>query len=547
MRRLALVALAAALACATPAAAAPGITFYFGLERPEGRARAAFAAVGDPSSASYRRFAGVDRVARRYGARPRTVRALRAALRPHGLSARVDRSRVFARVSGSARQFERLLGVRIRKSFDNDVFADAWSPAGKRRPRLPASLRPLVRELVLFYARSTRPPAASVAGAGGGPQPGNAGTWSGGCAAARTTGAYAFEQVRAAYGLDAVGTGGGGSVAIVNLGEGVPAADRATLARCFGLPPIGTRTLLTDGQARPFGRGSFEPQEDLALARGMAPGLASLTFSQAWLAQQVWFLGPAQVLAAPRLPDSLSISYGQCERLVRGRRADSSSRAGARLMDSILVRLGLVGVSAFASAGDFGSTCNGQPYPGVAWPASSPYLTAVGGTRLVLDAANARVDEVVWNDLEWLSTGNGGGAGGGGHSAVSRRPSYQSALPERRRAVPDVSAHASMLPGWPVVISRNWIEDAGTSAAAPLMAGAFAVLSARERAAGRAPLGPVNGLLYASQGQLFDVVSGDNGYSRRVPAHRAGPGYDLASGLGVPRFDALAAALPPPR
>jgi hypothetical protein len=76
------------------------------------------------------------------------------------------------------------------------------------------------------------------------------------------------------------------------------------------------------------------------------------------------------------------------------------------------------------------------------------------------------------------------------------------------------------------------------------------VLSARERAAGRPPLGPVNGLLYALEagtpGTIFDVVSGANGYSRKVPGLRAGPGYDQASGLGVPRFDRLAAALPPP-
>ncbi len=222
------------------------------------------------------------------------------------------------------------------------------------------------------------------------------------------------------------------------------------------------------------------------------------------------------------------------------------------LFDSLLVRLGLAGVGAFASAGDFGSTCNGQPFRAVTWPASSPYLTAVGGTRLVLDSANARADEVVWNDLEWLTSGNGGGAGGGGLSAVSRRPAYQRGLtvPGAKRAVPDVSAHASMLPGWPVVLNGNWVEDAGTSASAPLLAGGFAVLSANERAAGRPPLGPVNGLLYALETSapdtLFDVVSGSNGYVPRVPALSAAPGYDRASGLGVPRFDRLAAALPPP-
>jgi kumamolisin len=215
------------------------------------------------------------------------------------------------------------------------------------------------------------------------------------------------------------------------------------------------------------------------------------------------------------------------------------------------VRLGLVGVGVFAAAGDFGSTCNGRPFAGVTWPASSPYLTAVGGTRLVLNEANARVDEVVWNDLEWLSPDNGGGAGGGGTSAVSRRPSFQRrlAVPGARRAVPDVSAHASLLPGWPVVLAGNWVEDGGTSASTPLLAGAFATLSANERAAGRPPLGPVDGLLYALQASapeaFFDVVSGANGYDARVPAWSASPGYDLASGLGVPRFDRVAAALAP--
>ena len=132
-------------------------------------------------------------------------------------------------------------------------------------------------------------------------------------------------------------------------------------------------------------------------------------------------------------------------------------------------------------------------YAGIAWPASSPYLTAVGGTRLVPDSANTRADEVVSNDLAWLSADNGGGAGGGGLSSASARPPWQSGLtiPDSRRAAPDVAAHASTLP-------------------------------------------------------FFDIVSGSNGYNPRVPGISATPGYDMASGLGVPRFDQLAATLPPP-
>jgi subtilase family serine protease len=551
LRVLALAAVGLATMAPSAAARSPRITFYFGLTRPESRARAAFFAVQRPGSPTYRRFLTASRLPSRYAASARTRSLFRRRIRALGLSAAVDRSGVFARVSGPVSRFERAFGVRIRSSFNNDVFANIWAVVGDKALRLGPGLRPLVCEVVAVYSRSTNHVPRDVGRAHlTAAAPRNAGTWTQGCTAARATGAYSFAQVRHAYGIDAVQAGRGGSVAILNAGEGVTAQDIAADRKCFGLPALSTRTLLTDGQARPFGRGSFEPQEDLDLATGAAPGLRSLTFTQVWLASQLWFLGASQVLAAPHLPDSFSISYGQCERLIRGLRAPRSQRAGADLLDSLLVRLGLAGVASFASAGDFGSTCNGQPYAGVAWPASSPFLTAVGGTRLVLDSANDRADEVAWNDLAWMSASAGGGAGGGGLSTFSARPPYQRglAIPGNRRAVPDISAHASSFPAWPVVLAGHWVTDGGTSASAPFMAGAFAALSARERAAGRPPLGPIDGLLYAlrtrSPGALFDIVSGSNGYSRRVPAHIARPGYDLASGLGVPQFAQVTAALP---
>ena len=156
-------------------------------------------------------------------------------------------------------------------------------------------------------------------------------------------------------------------------------------------------------------------------------------------------------------------------RVAGGRsRAPLDSRQGARLLNSLFVRLGLAGVGVFASAGDFGSSCNGERRPGVTWPASSPFVTAVGGTRLVLNKANQRVREVAWNDLRWLTPDNGGGAGGGGFSSFYARPPYQHgvAFGGHGRTVPDIAVHASMLPGYPVVLGGHWVTDAGTSAAA---------------------------------------------------------------------------------
>ncbi|HVO52784.1 MAG TPA: S53 family peptidase [Solirubrobacterales bacterium] len=566
---LVLLSLLLALVAAPSATAKPAqITFYFGLKRPEAAARAAYLAATEPGSPGYRHFLSAKQAAARYGASAATAKRFRRLIARRGMAATLDSSRVFARVRGTVPQMARLIGRPIKRSYNNDDLADVWFPATRKPLRLPRALRPLVRGVVASYSRSAKPSRAGSAGfttsffsatSGAAARgkaksqpPANDGTWTEGCAAARKLGAYSFAQVRKAYGIDALGSGAGARVAILNVGEGVPAADLAANAKCFGYPKASVRTLLSDGQAKPFGRGLFEAQEDLALVRGMAPGLRSLTFSQAWLPPELWFLGAAGVLDAGSLPDSFSISYGECETLVRGKRASAGERAGADLMDALLVRLGLAGVASFASAGDSGSTCNGQPFSGVAWPGSSPYLTAVGGTRLSLNAANERVGEVVWNDLQWLEQGEGGGAGGGGFSRFSPRLPYQAAtgIGGSHRTVPDLSAHASMLPGWPVVLAGNWVEDAGTSSSAPLLASAFAVLSAAQRRAGLPPLGPVDGLLYSLRASapqtIFDVTEGNNGFLPKVHAFPAKPGYDLASGLGVPNFAALAAALPPP-
>jgi len=531
------------------------ITFYFGLQRPEAQARAAFFAVQQPGSPSYRRFLSPSQVAARYGASA-TVRAqfLRATRR-RGFTALIDPSGVFARVSGSVAQFQRVFKVRITSGMGSDPPVEAYGANGSLR--LPADIRPLVQDVVATFLRqlrATRPsPAVAhpVADAADSPGPKRTGTWTRGCAPARATGAFSYAQVRHAYGIDRLGNGAGASVAILGLAEKPSPRDIADNSRCFGYPKLRSRTLLTDGETFPVPVGLFEPQEDLALARGMAPA-ASLTFAQAWPGSDQWFLGASHVLDARPLPDSFSISYGICENDVRGNGPDvtPATRAGANLLDSLAIRLGLAGVGTYASAGDSGSSCNGLRYSGVAWPASSPYVTAVGGTRLTLTQSNQRRGEVVWNDLQWTSAANGGGAGGGGFASHSARPPFQErlGLPGDRRAVPDVAATASSFPGWAVVLGGHWELDGGTSAAAPLVASAMAVLSSDLQRRHLPPVGPADGLFYYlamhERTALWDVVHGNNGFFPAVPAHHAKRGYDLASGLGVPQFARVARALP---
>jgi subtilase family serine protease len=532
------------------------ITFLFGLKRPEKMAQRAFFAVQQPGSPTYRRFLNVSQVAARYGATPATRAAFVRAMRKHGLSARIDPSGVFARVTGPPAQFDRVFKVRITSQAGNAPNVVTWSLKPHTKLTLPADIAPLVQDVVTTYAHSAtasgRPTRATRAGIARARKPTRTGRWVRGCAKAKATGAFSFDQVRRAYGINRLGSGAGASVAVLNVGESVPASDIAANAKCFGYPRLRSRTLRTEGQTHVFSRGTFEPQEDLALVRGTAPGLTSLEFSQVWLSPELWFLGASQVLDAGRLPDTFSVSYGECERSIRGRGSTPSTRAGANLMDAMLVRLGLAGVGSYAAAGDFGSTCDGRPFSGVTWPASSPFLTAVGGTQLTLTRANRRAAEVVWNDTKFESVNAGASAGGGGFSAVSPRPLFQRGLgvPGRARTTPDVAAVGSQFPGWPVVLNGHWETDAGTSAATPLVATAMAIVGATQRARGRGPLGPADGLFYflARHNPLtrFDIVKGNNRYLRKVKGHRAKRGYDLASGLGVPQFARLTASLPNP-
>ena len=566
MRAIGVIGLAcAALAVGAPAASAaagtraagagPTLTFYFGLKRPERSAIAAFLRVQQPGARTYRRFETEAEISRRFGATPATRSAFLAGIRRLGLRASVDRSGVFARVFGTQAQLQRAFKVTIVRQGDES----AWSWSAKGPLTLPAAIKPLVRDVLPITelaagttATSTRASTPSLYAplTTQSTAPRNEGAWTRGCAAARKLGGYAYSQIRGAYGLAQVGFGRGGSVAILNDGEQVDRPDVSSLADCFHYPADRVRSLRTEGQTSRFPPASVEPPIDLALVRGIAPQ-ASVLQTAVWDSPSLWFLGPAKLLGLRRLPDALSISYGYCDWQAV---ATPMLRAGSRLLNAMFVRLGLAGVGVFGAAGDAGSSCNGIPQPGTAWPANSPYATSVGGSRLVLDRANHRVDEVVWNDQRWLTPAGGGGVTGGGVTRFYRRPAYQRAIRVAgdRRATPDIVASASRLPGVPIVANGGWYLGQGTSAAAPLAAAAFTAISARLQAHGQPPLGPVNGLLYwlyrHHRGALYDIVSGNNKLDSavKVPGHSAHRGYDLASGLARTEVNRVATLVPAP-
>ncbi|TML99324.1 MAG: peptidase S8 [Actinobacteria bacterium] len=175
------------------------------------------------------------------------------------------------------------------------------------------------------------------------------------------------------------------------------------------------------------------------------------------------------------------------------------------------------GIAITVSSGDSGY--------GVQWPAASPWVTAVGGTSLKQAATTARG----WTESAWSGAGSG-------CSAVEAKPSWQPASTGcGRRAVADVAAVADPNTGvavydsTPYQGSAGWMVFGGTSVAAPVIAGVYAL-------AGNAASVSYGSYPYSHTNALFDVMSGSNGrcVKRTAQLCRAASGWDGPTGLGTP-------------
>jgi kumamolisin len=216
--------------------------------------------------------------------------------------------------------------------------------------------------------------------------------------------------------------------------------------------------------------------------------------------------------------------------------------------DSSLILLAAQGVTCFAAAGDGGS--NPDPSTGaynasaplaVQYPASDPYMTAVGGTTV--NFPQYLGGQYAPPEVAWSVSGSPPGATGGGYSAVFSRPGWQIApglAAGTTRAVPDIAAmgdYGSNMP--PLFIQGGQAYGgSGTSLSSPIWAGLCALINQSRTTAGLPSVGYLNPQLYAAGTSCFnDITSGSNG------AYSAGPGYDLCTGLGTPSMVNLIAYL----
>jgi len=242
-----------------------------------------------------------------------------------------------------------------------------------------------------------------------------------------------------------------------------------------------------------------------------------------------------------------SISYGADERALESSVKDS--------FDTEMIKLGLMGVTVMAATGDDGvagqearpnlqgkSACGYNP----SFPASSPYVTAVGATQGI---------EAGGPELACGSSTGGQISTGGGFSDYYEQPKWQASAvagyfaagkkaaggyDKSGRGYPDVALAGY---NYETIINGFVSPGSGTSASTPVFAGFVSLVNSARLAAGKPPVGFLNPALYAPNATDIynDVTSGFNNCAAKELAcckqgFHAAKGWDPLTGWGSVDF-----------
>jgi len=342
-------------------------------------------------------------------------------------------------------------------------------------------------------------------------------------------------QIKRAYGFDQISNQGKGqTIAIVNAFDHPSIEqDFAVFNETFNLPPCTTANGCfekvfasgtnpgTSAPNAPYW--ALETAIDVEWAHAIAPEAKILLVETASDTLDGLLAGVDVAVGSRYRADVVSMSWGGLEF------ADEAATEDGHFVRS--------NVTFFAAAGDSGN--------GTLYPAASPYVMSVGGTKLHVDKDGNYLDERAWS------------GSGGGKSLFEAEPQYQLAYPipnnpEHLRGIPDVAYDADPDTGvavynsFPYFGSSGWFQVGGTSIGPPQWAALVAIANSM-RAPSKRPLTGSQGVLYDAvqdangYATYNDVVKGKNGACGHFCNTR--PDYDYVTGLGTPQADILIPAL----
>jgi len=246
--------------------------------------------------------------------------------------------------------------------------------------------------------------------------------------------------------------------------------------------------------------------------------------------------------------------------------AKTVSQADIRTAMSTAQNLGVnVIVMSFAASEPASQTLTFTPARGIVWiapsgdsdrpsfPATHPGVIAVGGTVARLSPTNVLSSETAWVDA------------GAGMSTVQELPSFQK-IPSvqqlnttSHRSIPDVAFHADPDSGASIYSNGSWFVVGGTTVSTAFFAGVVAIANQARKTQSKPMLTSISGSGATLQDSLYNLMSTHGGPTNSTilndvvdgsageGGYAAGPGYDIATGLGsldVPQFVDYIAAQP---
>ena len=520
--------------------------------------QALMAAQQDPNSPQYHQWLSPEQFGARFGMAQSDIDKVQTWLQQQGFAIdSVARGRNMIRFSGTVGQLEQAFQTQMHyfKSNGETHFAPASLLS------VPTAIAPTIAAVRNVSDFRPRPMHVSTHRAFTSGQSGNV--------------FFAPGDIATTYDIGPLYTAGvdgtGQSIAIVGQ-SAVLASDIEAFETAAGLPKKDPVMVLVPGSGSSTvvaGGDEGESDLDIEWAGAIAKG-ATIDFVYTGNGGNKNAFDSIVFAIDENIAPIISVSYGACE-----------TALGGFSLETQLAQAALQGQTVLAASGDQGSTaCSGDTQNGltttqqfalaVNYPASSPNVTAVGGTEIpaadgvdpntltkganystywstngttdVLSSAKGYIPEIAWNDD---STQFGLGASGGGASTLFARPSWQTGvtgIPSgTQRLVPDVSLYSSAgLPGYLFCSSdqSNWnttnaplqtascnsgFRDStsqdltvagGTSFATPIFAGMIALINQmQDWPKGQ---GLANPMLYtlaagANYSTLFhDVTSGNN-------------------------------------
>jgi hypothetical protein len=565
-----------------------GITLYFNRSAAQqADLNALLAAQQDPSSPQYHHWLTPDQFATRFGMAQPDIDKVKTWLEQQGFAINsIMRSRTGIRFSGSVGQIESAFQTQMHYYTVGGQKHFAPSTALS----VPAGLAGVVAGVRNLDDFRPRPQHISMKRNFTSATSGNVFFSPGDIV---TT--YDIQPLYSA-GID----GTGQTIAIMGQSF-VNVADVEAFQAAAGLPKKDPQMVLVPGtgsDATPSKGDESESDLDLEWSGAMAPG-ATVAFVYTGSDNNFGVYDSAQYAVDNLIGNIISLSYSSCE--------TELSQANLTALENIFSQAATQGQTVMAASGDEGSTaCSGdtrlttaqQEAVIVNYPASSAFVTGIGGTETatgdgsgnstywtsasgtdVTSSAKQYIPEVVWNDD---SSQNGLSASGGGTSTLVARPSWQTGVPGipsgSNRLVPDISFYSSPdAPGYLYCTSdssswgagqaascNNGFRDnssalltvaGGTSFATPIFAGMMALLNENGKYVSGS--GEVNSTLYklasnsTTYGTVFhDVKTGNNNcnagsqFCSGTAGFSAGAGYDEATGLGSVDVAKLAAVWP---